>query len=453
MKSCLNHKKLLAVLVLLVLNIPVFGSDGNLVAHWMLDEGGGSIAYDSAGSNDGTIYGASWVTGQVGGALGFDGINDSVDVGDPPDGSLDFGTSDFTLSVWFRTSMTSPGFFVCKRAKGYYAGYDFYIESDGKVFARIADGSSVPGARTAAGFNDGLWHHAVAVYDRDYVIRIYVDGVSEATSGSIGWIESVNNSEPFTIADRNDPGHHYYFNGPLDDVRIYGRVLSATEVRALYQGGLGNTAPIACIVGGDRAVEVGSGCEGKVILDGSCSSDADSTPGTNDDIEYFDWYEKIDPCDPNSDIFLGSGEVIECNLPLGEHIILLEVTHKAGAFDANEVIITVEDKTPPEFSLTVVPDVLWPANHKMVLITPSWEVSDNCDEWPEVTLVSITINEDGAMEDDIQIGDDEIWLRAERSGTGSGRIYTITYTAVDDSGNVTQKSASVTVPHDRRRSK
>jgi parallel beta-helix repeat protein len=217
-----------------------------------------------------------------------------------------------------------------------------------------------------------------------------------------------------------------------------------------------NTPPVACIVGGDQTVEVGSGCEAKVTLDGSCSSDADSTPGTNDDINDFDWYEVIDVCDPNSDIFLGSGEIIECNLPLGEHTIILEVIDKADAFDANEVIITVEDTTPPEFSLTVTPGVLWPPNHKMVLITPSWEVSDNCDELPEVTLVSITMNEDddakgdGHTSDDIRVKPDgSIYLRAERSGKGTGRIYTITYRAVDDSGNVTVQSAAVTVPHNR----
>ncbi|MHC4497999.1 MAG: GLUG motif-containing protein [Planctomycetota bacterium] len=210
-----------------------------------------------------------------------------------------------------------------------------------------------------------------------------------------------------------------------------------------------NTAPIACIVGGDQTVEVGSGCEARVTLDGSCSSDADSTPETNDDINDFDWYEVIDVCDPNSDVFLGSGEIVECNLPLGEHTIILEVIDKADAFDANEVIITVEDTTPPEFSLTVTPDVLWPPNHKMVKITPSWEVSDNCDELPEVTLVDITVNGDGATEDDIQISDEGIWLRAERSRRRTGRVYTITYQAVDDSGNVAVQNATVTVPHNR----
>jgi hypothetical protein len=301
-----------------------------------------------------------------------------------------------------------------------------------------------------------------------------------------------------------------------------------------------NTPPVACIVGGDRVVEAGSGCEARVTLDGSCSSDADSTPGTNDDINDFDWYEQIDPCDPNSDIFLGSGEIIECNLPLGEHDIILEVTDKACAFDTNEVTIIVEDATPPvitlnglatmtlecgvdsyteegatamdncdpdvpvviggdtvdtstcgtyvvtydatddsgnvaeasrvvdvvdttppEFSLSVEPNVLWPANHTMVLITPCLVVGDNCDESPEVILVDITSSEDdnakgggdGDTTGDILVdpNDGSIYLRAERDGTGSGRIYTLTYEAVDDSGNVAVDIATVTVPHDQRR--
>jgi hypothetical protein len=232
-------KVIVAFLGLLAFCGPVLASDANLVAHWSFDEGSGTTAYDSAGSNDGTLVnGPNWTAGQIGGGLSFDGTNDSIDVGDPPDGSLDFGVADFTLSVWFKTSMTAPGFFVCKRAKGYYAGYDFYIEKDGKVFARIADGWSVPDARTTAGFNDGLWHHAAAVYDRDGVIRIYVDGVSKATSGSIGWIGSVNNNEPFTIGDRNDPGHHYYFKGSIDEVMIFNMALSSEEVRRLYLEGL-----------------------------------------------------------------------------------------------------------------------------------------------------------------------------------------------------------------------
>ncbi len=101
----------------------------------------------------------------------------------------------------------------------------------------------------------------------------------------------------------------------------------------------------------------------------------------------------------------------------------------------------------------------------MVLITPTFTASDNCDDSPTVTLVSITMNEgeetntydplydvtlgDGHTLDDIQVIGSDIYLRAERSGTGNGREYVITYRATDESGNYTEQSATVTVPHEQ----
>jgi len=125
------------------------------------------------------------------------------------------------------------------------------------------------------------------------------------------------------------------------------------------------------------------------------------------------------------------------------------------------------DAGAPDFELQVTPTVLWPPNHKMVEITPSWIVYDAFDPSPVVSLESITMNEgdqtstydpgyDGTIGDghtiaDIYVdGEGRIFLRAERSGTGSGRIYTITYQAADFCGNVTEQSATVTVPHDQR---
>ncbi len=219
-----------------------------------------------------------------------------------------------------------------------------------------------------------------------------------------------------------------------------------------------NTVPAACIVGGDQIVEADSNCEARVVLDGSCSSDEDSTQGTNDDINDFDWYEISDPCNPDSDILLGTGEIIECNLPSGVHNIMLVVMDKAGASDSNEITITVEDNIPPQFTLTVKPNVLWPPNNKMIEIMPVLDVSDNCDDDVDVSLVGITMNEtanaggSGHTAGDILIdpNDGSIRLRAERNGKGAGRIYTITYQAVDDSNNIATASAMVTVPHDRR---
>jgi len=50
------------------------------ISHWKFDEGEGDIAYDSVGSNHGTIYGATWTTGQINGALDFDGVDDYVNL-------------------------------------------------------------------------------------------------------------------------------------------------------------------------------------------------------------------------------------------------------------------------------------------------------------------------------------------------------------------------------------
>ncbi|HIJ54293.1 MAG TPA: hypothetical protein HPP66_14260 [Planctomycetes bacterium] len=140
----------------------------------------------------------------------------------------------------------------------------------------------------------------------------------------------------------------------------------------------------------------------------------------------------------------------------GEYVITLVVNDGTEDSAPNDVMITVVDTTTPEFALSVNPTTLWPPNHKMVKITPTWTVSDKCDAMPGVSLVSISINEsntkgNGRTDDDVKIGDDgSIYLRAERSGKGSDRIYTITYQAVDNSGNATVRSATVTVPHDQR---
>jgi hypothetical protein len=85
-------------------------------------------------------------------------------------------------------------------------------------------------------------------------------------------------------------------------------------------------------------------------------------------------------------------------------------------------------------------------------------VNDTCDPNPAVTLTSITSNEpengagDGNTEPDVQgaelgTADFAFQLRAERNGGGSGRVYTITYTVTDGSGNAVSASAQVAVPH------
>lgn len=108
---------------------------------------------------------------------------------------------------------------------------------------------------------------------------------------------------------------------------------------------------------------------------------------------------------------------------------------------------------PPSASAAVTPDVLWPPNHKYVTVTATVTASSDVSA---ISLVSVTSNEpdnglgDGDKANDIVILDDFTFdLRAERSGAGSGRIYTITYQVTNVCGNSTIVTATVTVPHNQ----
>jgi hypothetical protein len=98
-----------------------------------------------------------------------------------------------------------------------------------------------------------------------------------------------------------------------DYVKVFGAASPANDVPECDKGNnvfnlvINNPAPVnhspvACLVGGDKILEAQGPFGAKVTLDGSCSSDEDSSPGTNNDIVSFEWYEQTDPCDSNSDI-------------------------------------------------------------------------------------------------------------------------------------------------------
>jgi uncharacterized repeat protein (TIGR01451 family) len=118
--------------------------------------------------------------------------------------------------------------------------------------------------------------------------------------------------------------------------------------------------------------------------------------------------------------------------------------------------LEIRDVVPPQLSVSASPSQLWPPNHKFVPITVTVSVGDECDGTPHVRLVSIASNEgagapgSGNTSPDVRgadFGTDDrsFQLRAERSGSGSGRVYTITYEAEDASGNVTTRTATVGV--------
>jgi hypothetical protein len=146
--------------------------------------------------------------------------------------------------------------------------------------------------------------------------------------------------------------------------------------------------------------------------------------------------------------------VLTAGLPLGTNLIEVVVTDSADYTASCSTTVTVVDTTAPVITgVSASPNSLWPPNHKMINITLKVTVTEACGPttWH---IVSVQSNEpvnglgDGNTSPDWQIsGDHKLCLRAERSGTGSGRVYTITLQAGDASGNLsTPKTVTVTVP-------
>ncbi len=146
---------------------------------------------------------------------------------------------------------------------------------------------------------------------------------------------------------------------------------------------------------------------------------------------------------------------------LGVHTITVTGVDAAGNSSICTTTFTVTDDTDPTInSASASPDELWPPNHKMREVTVSVDVSDNCDAAVECVVTSVESDEpingqgDGNISPDWEIiGDLTVDLRAERSGLGGGRVYTINLLCTDDSGNTSTSSVEVNVPHDKGKKK
>ena len=169
---------------------------------------------------------------------------------------------------------------------------------------------------------------------------------------------------------------------------------------------------------------------------------------------FFAGASATDACDASIPINNNAPNLI----PLGNNNVTFTGTDDSLNAGMCSAVISVVDTTAPTISVSVTPTGAWPPNHQMFDVTATVVVNDTCNPNPLVTLTSITSNEaengtgDGNTAPDVQgaafgTADFAFQLRAERKGNGDGRIYTITYTVDDGSGNATSASAQVVVPH------
>jgi hypothetical protein len=223
---------LILVLGLMLAGV-VKGADPTLVGWWKLDDGQGTVAVDSSGyGNDGVIFGdPQWIEGIIGGALDFDGDDDYIDCG-----SADIlgNMSEITVAAWVTVRATTTQWMTAV-AKGESAWRLGTVSYDprfhfGMTIWTAPDASSIDGAITVA-LNE--WHHMAGTFDGDN-INVYVDGLFDASNDTT---EPIGTNALSVFIGENPESRGRYWDGKIDDVRVYSRALSEEELAVVMRGG------------------------------------------------------------------------------------------------------------------------------------------------------------------------------------------------------------------------
>lgn len=203
---------------------------------------GDSIADSSANSRTGTLSTSDALKKRRGGRLGysayFDGVDDYVDFGN----ILAFERTDsFSYGTWFKTSAGVQVLLSRFATPGSSSGWEISQLGDGKIRTQIMsdyEGGNHITIDTDLSFNDGYWHQVIVTYAGTSLasgVIIYVDGVPADTTTSVDNLSGsiVNPATTFRVGDRATGGAP--FIGWLDEVSVWSRVLSATQIAAIYK--------------------------------------------------------------------------------------------------------------------------------------------------------------------------------------------------------------------------
>lgn len=201
----------------------------NLVAYWKLDELQGDIAYDSAGNIDAVVYNGQWAEGRIDGSLLFNGLTTYIDCGDSPR----WGTQKITLAMWLEPQHMGGMRYVLSRVRERSDDFDYVLmrHLDGEVEFAVAQEDTDPVfVMSHATTPLSEWTHVAVCLDGSEA-TIYINGQLDVSArygrripcdGCRLWISSLGKDTRF-------------YNGKIDDVRIYNVALSAEEIAALIQ--------------------------------------------------------------------------------------------------------------------------------------------------------------------------------------------------------------------------
>ena len=222
------------------------GGPTDYAARWSLEDGEGAQTFTDRSGNglDGSCSGGQCptiVAGKFGSALSFSASSSQfISIADSD--SIDFDTNDdFAISLWIKmpaiqsdTGMNQNG--IIEKMDGSYP-YVINIAnqthgSNGSIIAARYDGAMVPAVISTTACNDDAWHHVLFMKNSS-TLGIYIDGTLEDTSAD-NTTSPTTNDAPLWVGKRQAAAT--YLDGILDDLRIYNRALTVTEINNLASG-------------------------------------------------------------------------------------------------------------------------------------------------------------------------------------------------------------------------
>ena len=207
------------------------------VATWHFDEGSGNTVLDSSGNgNHGILRNMRdnpWVNGKIGKTLDFDGADDHVDFGN--DAGLDISNA-ISIEAWIKRDIMGSRHSIVENYNwgdgqaNAYAGYGLRINPQDNLKFLIINGASSSSHQSSVStgkINNGVWYHVVGTYDGN-IINTYINGIQD---GSAIWIGGIGDSNSNLLVGASGGSHIYNFDGLIDEVRVYNRVLAPIEIR------------------------------------------------------------------------------------------------------------------------------------------------------------------------------------------------------------------------------
>ena len=214
-----------------------------LEAAYSFAEGSGNSVADASGNhNPGTIAGAGWTPqGKFDTALSFDGVNDYVNLG-----GLDSDGTGLTLAAWIKpTSFAVEDARILSKATGTAEADHYWMlgttESNGSKlrFRLKTNGTTATLVASSGALTPGVWTHVSATYDGQFM-RLYKDGIEVGALAKTGAVDR-NATIPVWVGSNPPEATSKPFHGVIDEVKIYTRALSASELQAEM------TTPVAAV--------------------------------------------------------------------------------------------------------------------------------------------------------------------------------------------------------------